>query len=420
MGEINFLGMVISYGIGVEPELAVCCASRIGPKEWRVVSLEGKFAETSPNFEILAGMLVSGKAIIQEIWDGSIMVQFMVDDFQILPDRMPTEVRMKLLKYVHAPRAERKITLAGKEFYRFRLDETYHPQQIKWNQRHSPLGKLSAASLKKDGDSLAHLTGYAMLFSKKRIKYGKRSVKVGIFLLSNTNCETHTPIFMLAEAETGAPWQKGGIYHFENLPILYNNDTLGASPAGEAESTLFCGKGKFALVNNPHDAILSFLYDELGDVANMPAWLWRKYFGSRLDRCLLTLWRRAIGVHLHKTDTLPKEKTHGWWYAWHHTTTLKINEPINEAIVILTPDFADGGPSRVIALPESAYKANRKRFPENAIAVSVSADPVIIEGAWKPESQSWELIKNWIRKNEVILKQEVISCGDFKEFDAHA
>lgn len=101
-----------------------------------------------------------------------------------------------------------------------------------------------------------------------------------------------------------------------------------------------------------------------------------------------------------------------------NSTTLKSNDSVNESIVVLTPDFADGGASRIIALPENAFKANRKRFPENAIAVSVSASPEIIEGAWQPVSQSWELIKSWIRNNEVILKQEIIFADDFNELDA--
>lgn len=414
MNIINFIGMVVSCGVGKEPELVICCASRIDLKSWRIISLEGKFVRESHNFEIRTGMLVAGKAKILEIWDGSILVQFLAKDFQILPADMPMELRGKLLKYIQSPTMERKIKLAGKEFYRFRLDNAYYPRQVKWDQRQLPLAKLSTAMLTEDGDSTALLAGYALLFAKKRIIYGKRSLKTGIFLLANINMQTHTPIFMLAEAETGEPWQKGGIYHFENLPILYNNDTLFASPAGEAESTLFCGKGKFEIVHNPSDEILSFLYDELGDASFMPSWLWRKYFGSKMDRNKLAEWRMDIGKLLQKAVKPPKEKAHGWWYAWHHATTLKINDPITESIVIITPDFADGGPSRVIALPENAYKANRKRFPENAIAVSVSADPVIIEGAWKPGPQSWELIKSWIRKNEVSLKQEVISCGDLK------
>lgn len=116
MPMITFQGMIVSIGTGVNPELAVCCASRIDSKDWRVISLEGKFADKFPDLRLEAGMLVSGQARLMEIWDGSIVAQFMAEDFQILPNDMLTDLMENPLKSIRAPQAKRKISLAGKEF----------------------------------------------------------------------------------------------------------------------------------------------------------------------------------------------------------------------------------------------------------------------------------------------------------------
>lgn len=101
------------------------------------------------------------------------------------------------------------------------------------------------------------------------------------------------------------------------------------------------------------------------------------------------------------------EKTHGWWYHWYQYMTLKKSDSMQDRIVILIPGFADGGSYRIIAILENVYEENRERFPENAIAISVSAHPEIIEGRWVPDLQSWEFIKKWIISNEAALRKEI-------------
>lgn len=297
MNIIRFLGVVVAWGRARDsaPEIAVCCVSRIGAKDWQVISLEGKFEEDSPDFAIEAGMIVSGSAKLMKIWDGSLFVQFMKNNFQILPPDTTRNFQGMSLKYIHNPQAERKMVVAGKKFYHFRLDETYYPNQIKWIPGQSPFGRFPLNMLSEDRKSMAALTGYAMLFAKTRLKYGKWSRKGGIFLLGNATTRTHTPIFLLADADIEEAWQKGGIYYFTNLPILYNNNTLYTSANGEAESTLSCGKGKFSFIQNPNDKILAFFYDELRDTANMPEWLWDKYFGCKLDRKTLNSFTAYTG-----------------------------------------------------------------------------------------------------------------------------
>lgn len=419
MNMITFLGVVVGRALNRDsvPEIAVCCVSRTDAKDWRVISLEGKFAESSPDFAIEAGMIAYGRAKLMKIWDGSLLVQFMKEDFQILPSDTIKDFHGRHLKYIHNPHAERMMTVAGKKFYRFRLDEIFYPHQLKWIPGQSPFGRFPLNMLAEDRKSMAVLNGSAILFAKTRLKYGKLDRKVGIFLLASATTLTHTPIFMLADADIREAWHKGGLYHFKELPILYSNDTLYASPAGEAESTLVCGKGRFSFVQNPDAKILAFFYDELGDVANMPEWLWHKYFGCKLDRASLGGWRSDVRARLELVSSQPMEKAHGWWYHWYDQTTLKISDTSQDGIIILVPGFTEGGPYRIIALPGNVYMTDRERFPEHAIAVSVSADPRIIEGRWVPDQQSWELIKKWVIYNEAALKQDSIFVGDLKSPD---
>lgn len=420
MNMITFVGIIVARGIGRDSvqEIVVCFVSRLGTKNWQVVSLEGKFAEMPSDFELEAGMIVSGNAKLLKIWDGSLLVEFMKANFQILPHDTITDFQGRPLKYIRNPHAERKMVLAGKEFYSFRLDETYYHRQIKWVPGHSPFGRFPLNMLTKGMESMALLDCYAILFAKNKQKYGKLFQKAGLFLLASATTRIHTPIFMLAEADIDGAWQKGGVYHFENLPILYSNDTLYASAAGEAEATLVCGKGKFSFVQNPGTRVLAFFYDEIGDVANMPEWLWKRYFGCKLDRIALSEWRSVIRDRLELTGNLPAEKTHGWWYHWYHQTTLKKSDASSQdGIAILVPDFADGGPCRIIALPENAYMADREQFPENAIAISVSDEPQIIEGSWEPDHHTWKLIKKWIIYNAAALRQKGICVGDLKDPD---
>lgn len=132
MAEITFCGVVQTYGISRNSvtEMAVCCASRITAKKYRVISLEGPFADRQPDFTPETGQLVTGKARLFGVWDGSIFVEFLGNGLKRISVEEAANFTGESFKYVYNPRAEREIVLAGKDFYKFRLDATVFPNQL--------------------------------------------------------------------------------------------------------------------------------------------------------------------------------------------------------------------------------------------------------------------------------------------------
>lgn len=126
MAIITFTGLIVSWGAATNlpPQLVVCCASRINAKDWRIISLEGAFAGGAPDLPLKIGKLEHGKAKLLKIWDGSICVEFLKEGFAVLASDSLYGFSGEPLKYVYNPRAGRKIALAAKDFYHFRLDKS--------------------------------------------------------------------------------------------------------------------------------------------------------------------------------------------------------------------------------------------------------------------------------------------------------
>lgn len=102
MAVISFCGVGVAYGLDRDsiPELAICCASRITSKKYRVISLEGAFKELRPDFEPKPGQFVTGKAELHRVWDGSILVEFFGEELKILSNTNSTNFNRQLFKYI--------------------------------------------------------------------------------------------------------------------------------------------------------------------------------------------------------------------------------------------------------------------------------------------------------------------------------
>lgn len=438
MAEITFCGVVQTYGISRNSvtEMAVCSASRITAKKYRVISMEGPFADREPDFMPETGQLVAGKARLRGVWDGSILVEFLGAELKRISVDEVANFTGEPFKYVYNPRAEREIILAGKDFYKFRLDTAIFPNQLCWRKGDFPFARLALQFLKANASSMAKLDGTAIFFSwvmntkieksifaslyekrnGRRKPGGKKFRRAAMFLLLPKNEEVHTPIFFLADC-SGMKLQRGAAYHFKNLPLLCNNDTMPASPMCEAESTLFCGRGDFFLADNPETESLPALHEELENTLYMPDWLWEKYFTEKLAKAELANWIENIGKKMRDLGLAMPDKVHGWWYHWCETTTLRVSDADSGNLAILVPDFRDGGPARILVLPQERYRANRHTFPEVAAAFSIAEEPRIIEGSWKPDEAAWEHIKKWIKLNREVLLQETFYFGDIQKVE---
>lgn len=426
MAVISFQGLVVAWNPGekhAEP-LVIGCIARLDARTFRVISLEGRFAGQGPTVAPKVGELACGQARILDIWDGSLLVEFLDDGFTTMPAECQTDFAGRPLKYIHAPRAHRQMQLAGKEYYRCRLPEEYNPNQIgrAWTARRHIFGSLAPNLLDKDGKSMALLEGQAIFIKKIRIKgiaelkcYPqalmtnltarapgrrkniKKEMRLALFLLAIDNPEIHTPVLVLAQTDPAARLKRGCIYGFRDLPVLITCDKT----VNEDESILVCGKGDFALIDAPAASLLLNLYDELANAEMAPDWLWQKYLGKTMRRTELRSMKSQIESELRSRGVPIPEKVHAWWYYWDPADVLGAGG--DNEIIVIGPDFPDGGAPRVVVLPRQLYKLNRRSYPDYAAAVSVSADPQIIEGPFQPDPESWNLIREWIISNRTDL-----------------
>lgn len=294
MPIVTFKGLVTAWN--PEPrhayQLIICCMARTGPKMYHPISLEGDFTPGLPDFTPEIGSYVYGEAQILQVWDGSILVEFMKDKFQTIASDACQDFNGELLPYVHSPRADRNMCLIAKDFYRLRLFPEYYPNQLNWNVCKRPFGRLAPYLLAKAGDSMAKIEGHGIFITK--IKYNKaidslrncafeinevcdnkkltkrknsknHKEKFALFLLAGIAGDNHNPTFMISRMENGYPLKQGQTYHFKELPLLAVEDDM-----REEESTIFCGKGTFQAAQHIWKIPLLQLYNDLGNCERMP------------------------------------------------------------------------------------------------------------------------------------------------------
>lgn len=436
MSIISFIGLVTAW----QPkprhayQLIICCMARTGPKMYHPVSLEGDFTTGLPDFTPEIGSYVYGKAQILQVWDGSILVEYRRETLRFNCVERCLDFGNNLLKFVYAPRVDRKLRLLAKEFYRQRLFPEYYPNQLNWNAGKRPFGYIASGILAQPGYSMAKIAGNALFIKKIKNNgeiqslqkcsfetgendtakksyghnQGKRpQEKFALFLLAGMTSKIHNATFMIARIEKDLPLHRGSIYQFSELPILAVEDDR-----REEESTIFCGKGTFQAVENPKTDLLLQFYDELGNCEMMPASLWKKYFSGKLERTAIQKFKKVVAERLNARGVDIPPNVHGWWYYWGPVYRVKAQG--EDEVAILAPDFRDAGATRVIIAPMTVYKSNRRQFPAYSSAVSVGEKPQIIEGAYRPEPGNWKLIKRWIIDNHHALEKDWL---DIKEVD---
>lgn len=434
MATINFLGLVTAWQPNPRHayQLIICCMACTGPKTFHLISLEGDFISEIPDSEPEIGSLVYGEAKILKVWDGSILVEFRKDKLRFNCVENCWNFANNPLKFVYAPRAARQVHVLARDFYRKRLSPEYYPNQLNWYVTKRTFGNLVPGILRHTGYSMAKIEGNALFVTRiknnraikslqacafetskgdadkipyRYIKGKKGQEKFAVFLLSNMTCEIHNPTFMISRMEKKFPIMQGQIYHFREVPILAVEDDI-----REEESTLFCGIGTIEPILHPDEDLLLQFYDELGNCEMMPDWLWDKYFSGKMGRYMIQMYKRAIAKILIEEGVDIPTQVHGWWYYW--GPLYSFHAQGEEEIAVIAPDFRDAGPSRVVILPMNLYKKHRRTFPQYASAVSISEDPQIIEGSFKPSPGNWELLKDWIISNRPALENDCLDIDD--------
>lgn len=295
----------------------------------------------------------------------------------------------------------------------------------------SGLGKLHS--------SLVSISFYGMTIKRIRKPRPKESCKHYLCLLYHETERMELPQLVtcgVCKQEQNAPDEQeadeklaaGDVFMASNLPILQ-------ALAREGTAILECGEAVTwkKLNSEALSQILPVLYDGLLDFMYGRRLCWEFIFPDLRARDTLPDVMLLVRDRMDRLGIAPTQRIHGYWGRYHlYMTALGPKTTNIPKITIIMPDFATSChdpdeifkpirnwqkleavwdnwikyyfsslPARIFVMPDDLAP---ELFPVEGCSVSIAEEPRILEGPFRPDENTWNLVCQWIRHNVEVLK----------------